>query len=271
MRIILRAIASLLLTLVALYAGAVGYLYVYQDTYVYHPGGDFAPPAGEALNAIELVRLDAADGVKLGGWYAPAQPGKPTILYFHGNAGNVTERAPRFEQVLRSGLGLLALSYRGFPGSGGMPSQQGFFTDALTAYDWLAVRTPDIVVFGESLGTGVATYVASERKPRALVLEAPFTATVDIAAETYPWVPVGLLMRDQFRSRDTIAKVAAPVLIVHGTADPVVPVEHGRRLFALAREPKQLAIVQGAHHSDLWDHGLWKTVLGFLAQNGEAA
>ena len=271
MRIVLRALAGVFLVAVALYGAAVGYLYLYQDSFVYHPAGALASPAAEGLAGVDVVTLDAADGVKLTGWYAPAQPGKPTLLYFHGNAGNMSERSQRFAQVLRSGFGLLAMSYRGFPGSGGVPSQQGFFSDALTAYDWAAARSPDIVVLGESLGTGVATYVASERKLRALVLEAPYTATVDIAAETYPWVPVGFLMRDQFRSRDYIAKVAAPVLILHGTADTVIPVAYGRRLFALAHEPKQLAIIDGAHHNDLWDHGLWTTVLAFLARNGAAA
>ena len=124
------------------------------------------------------------------------------------------------------------------------------------------------MVYGESLGTAVATYVAAERPAQALVLEAPFTAALDIAAATYPWVPTKLLMRDPFLSRENILRVDEPVLIVHGTDDKVVPVEMGRSLFALAHEPKELAIVEGATHSDLWDRGLWPIVLGFLRSEG---
>jgi len=172
-------------------------------------------------------------------WYAPGAPGLPTLLYFHGNAGNMSERADRFAEVLKSGFGLLAVSYRGYPGSAGSPSEAGFFADALTAFDWLATRTPDIVLHGESLGTGVATFVASKREARALILEAPFTATVDIAAATYPWVPVAYLMTDQFRSRDYIKQVGEPVLIVHGTADTVDPISYVKDLFELGGEPKE--------------------------------
>jgi fermentation-respiration switch protein FrsA (DUF1100 family) len=123
------------------------------------------------------------------------------------------------------------------------------------------------VLHGESLGTGVASYVAAERPARAVVLEAPYTATVDIAAETYPWVPVSLLMRDQFLSREHVTRIDEPLLIVHGTADARIPVEHGKRLHALAGGPKKLSLIEGARHNNLWDQGLWRIVLGFLAES----
>jgi fermentation-respiration switch protein FrsA (DUF1100 family) len=263
-----RVLAGLLVTMAVLYGGAVGYLYLFQRDYVFHPGGALALPAEKGLPEAEVVSLKSDDGGTLTGWHAPARPGNPTVLYFHGNSGNMSERSSRFRQILDSGFGLLAVSYRGYPGSSGAPSEAGIFADALTSFDWLAERTPDIVLHGESLGTGVATYVASQRDARALILEAPYTATVDIAAAAYPWVPVGYLMTDQFRSRDHIRDVREPVLIVHGTADTVIPVEYGKRLFAAAGEPKELAIIEGARHDNLWDRGLWPLVLQFLQKNG---
>jgi fermentation-respiration switch protein FrsA (DUF1100 family) len=261
---IYRTAWLVLLVAVALYLGAVAYLFVFQRDYIFKPSGTLATPAEKALTKVEVVTIRTRDGTELAGWYAEASQGRPTLLYFHGNAGNISGRAARFKQVLDSGFGLLAVSYRGYAGSGGSPSEAALFSDGLEIFDWLAARATSIVVYGESLGTSVATYVAEERPARALVLEAPFTAALDIAAETYPWVPVGLLMRDPFLTRDMIVKIDEPLLIVQGTNDDVVPVEQGKRLFALAHEPKKLAIIDGGTHSDLWDHGLWPIVLGFL-------
>ena len=264
---ILKGLAVLLVMIGALYAAAVGYLVLFQRDFVFHPGGAVASPAGLGLRTVETVEIRAKDGTRLTGWYAAAVPGRPTVLYFPGNAGNISGRAERFAEIVGSGFGLLAMSYRGYPGSEGTPSEAGLFSDALEIFDWLAPRSRDIIVHGESLGTGVATYVAAERPARALVLEAPYTATVDIAAAAYPWVPVSFLMRDQFLSREHIRRVEEPVLIVHGTADEVIPLDHGRRLFEVANEPKRLEIVEGGSHGDLWDRGLWRMVLGFLNEH----
>ena len=188
-------------------------------------------------------------------------PARPTILYFHGNAGNISGRAKRFKQVVDSGFGLLAMSYRGYAGSGGSPSEAALLLRRARDLRLAGGEAPDIVVYGESLGTAVATDVAARRQGRALVLEAPFTAALDIAAATYPWVPASLLMRDPFLSREHILRRgrAGPHRSRHG--GQVIPVEMGRQLFELAHEPKSLAIIDGATHSDLWDHGLWPIVL----------
>ena len=251
----------------AAYFGAVAYLYAYQRDYVFKPTGRLETPMAVGLNGVEVLSITAKDGTELTGWHAEPKPGRPTLLYFHGNAGSLSERADRFKQVLASGFGLMAFSYRGYAGSGGSPSEASFFSDALEIFDRLAMNGDDIVIHGESLGTAVATYVASKRKARALILEAPFTAALDIAHATYPWVPVSILMRDPFLTRDLIRQVDEPVLIVHGTADAVVPVDYGRRLFAAAHEPKQLALIAGAGHADLWERGLWTVALEFLREN----
>ena len=265
---VLKAVAGIAAILAAFYLTAVGYLFVFQRDYVFEPGGTLQAPGEVGLSGVEEIRIKARDGVELLGWYQPAASGMPTVLYFHGNAGSLSRRAEHFRQITQSGFGLLAMSYRGYPGSGGSPSEAAFLSDALEIHDWLAERTDNIVAYGESLGTSVATYVASEREVRALVLEAPFTAALDMAAEAYPWVPVSILMRDPFLSREYVTRVDEPVLILHGTADVVVPVEHGRNLFEAAHEPKSIEIIEGGGHSDLWDRGLWEKVLAFLKAHG---
>ena len=270
-KLILRLIGLTLVLAGAGYLAAVGSLFVFQRDYVFKPSGELAAPADKGLSAVEVVTIRAKDGTLLTGWHHPAEPGLPTLLYFHGNAGNISERAKRFRQVIESGLGFLAMSYRGYAGSAGGPSEAALVSDGIEAFDWLKARGGPIVIHGESLGTGVATEVAAARRPDALILEAPFTAALDIAAATYPWVPVGLLMRDPFISRDHIQRVDAPVLIVHGTADEIISVEHGRRLFDFAREPKRLVTIEGGRHSDLWDNGLWPIVMDFLTDQGVAA
>ena len=262
-----RAIIGMLAIVPVVYAFPASYLYVFQRSFVFKPGGELAAPADKGLAGVEVRSFEMTDGVRLTGWYAPVAAGKPSVLYFHGNAGNLSGRSERFQTILASGFGLLAVSYRGYPGSEGSPGERHLIADGLALYDWLAGQSDQIVVHGESLGTGVAVAVAARRDSRALVLEAPYTAAVDIAAEQYPWMPVGFLMIDQFRSRERIRRVSEPVLIVHGTDDRVIPVGHGRRIFALAGEPKTLAIVDGAGHDDLWPRGLWQRVLRLLAEN----
>ena len=264
-----RSFIGMVTIVPVVYAFPVSYLYVFQRDFVFKPGGELATPADKGLAGVDVRSFEMADGVRLTGWYAPTDAGKPSVLYFHGNAGNLSGRSARFATVLASGFGLLAASYRGYPGSEGSPGERQLIADGLALYDWLAGQSDQIVVHGESLGTGiaVAVAVAASRDARALVMEAPFTAAVDIAARQYPWMPVGLLMRDQFRSRQRIGDVSEPLLIVHGTDDPVIPVDHGRRLFALAGEPKTLAIVDGARHDDLWPRGLWQRVLRLLDEN----
>ena len=251
----------------AIYLAPVSYLYVFQRDFVFKPGGELAAPVDKGLAGVDVRSFEMADGVQLTGWYARADAGKPSVLYFHGNAGNLSGRSKRFQTILASGFGLLAASYRGYPGSEGSPGERQLIADGLALYDWLSRQNDQVVVHGESLGTGIAVAVAAARDARAVVLEAPFTAAVDIAAKQYPWMPVGVLMKDQFRSREWIGNVSEPLLIVHGSDDQVIPVEYGKQLFALAGEPKSLAIIDGAVHNDLWPRGLWQSVLRLLAEN----
>jgi fermentation-respiration switch protein FrsA (DUF1100 family) len=164
------------------------------------------------------------------------------------------------------GFGVLAFDYRGFPMSPGEITEENVLADSLAAFDWVASQGAPIVLWGRSLGSGPATYVASKRDADALVLETPFTAAVDVAVERYPIFPIASLMKDSFLSREWIGDVSEPVFVGHGTEDRVIPVHHGRDLFGLANDGKELWIVEGGDHGSLWEDGIWGKVRGFIGQ-----
>jgi uncharacterized protein len=223
-------------------------------------------PADAGLPQAEEHALTTADGEKVIVWHVPAQPGRPVILFFPGNGDFLAGRVNRFKDVTADGTGLVALSYRGYAGSSGAPSERGLLKDAEAAYTFTSARygADRIVFWGFSLGTGVAVATAAEHPVGKLILEAPYTSTVDVAGAMFPIVPVSLLMRDQFHSDRRIAKVTAPLLIMHGTDDPAIPIAFGERLFALAHEPKQFVRFPGAGHDNLDDFGAIDTVRQFI-------
>jgi uncharacterized protein len=220
--------------------------------------------------ATEVV-LDTDDGEKVLTWHVAPKSGKALVIYFHGNAEIVPGRADRYRALIADGTGLLAVSYRGYSISTGRPTEEGLRQDALAAYAFVASRVERnrIALWGHSLGTGVAVRLASEREIGRLVLEAPFFSAVDVAAKVYPFIPVRLLMRDQFRSDLRIGTVTAPVLVVHGERDTVVPIESGERLFALIRAPKRFVRYPRGDHVNLDDFGAVDAVHGFLDGGAE--
>lgn len=261
-------LVAIFLTVGALYSGVLGYIYFNQQALVFKPDGELPKPSEVGLADMEVVSLPMADGTLLTAWSAPAaREGAPTVLFFHGQSGNLSDRSDRLREILNSGFGLFAPSYRGFPGSAGEPSEKALIADAILMYDRLKADGASIILHGQSLGTGIAAAVAAERpNARMLVLEAPYTATVDIAAERYPFLPVSALMKDQFRTRDLIADIRIPILIFHGTLDETIPVAHGQALAALAGETVQLFVIPGGTHNDLWSHGLWDEVQTALSR-----
>lgn len=243
------------------YGMAAGYMYLNQRSFIFVPTGELESPQAKGLMAVDVETINMADGTGVTVWSAEAAPNAPTVLYFHGNSSSLSARHKRFKQILDSGYGLYAPTYRGYAGSEGSPSEAALVSDALEHYDRLASTGTPIILHGESLGTGVATAVA-EKRPEAklLVLEAPYTALLDIAAQQYPWLPVAALMKDPMLTRERIRNVRSPILILHGTADRIIPADHGKQLYEIAPEPKDLKIVDGVSHSDLWKNGLWETV-----------
>ena len=210
--------------------------------------------------------LTTADGEKVIVWHVPARPGRPVVLYFHGNGDYHAGFFGRFRGLIADGIGIVALSYRGYAGSSGQPSEQGLLQDAAVAYAFTAARysTDRIVAWGFSLGTGVAVAVAAEQPVGKLILEAPYTSIVDVAASAFWFAPVRLLMRDQFHSDRRIARVRGPLLVVHGALDPTIPVVFGERLFALANEPKRFVRLARGGHNDLDNFGAIEIARNFI-------
>lgn len=236
--------------------------------FMYFPDAERYSPAEAGLEGVAEIEIATGDGETLVAWHAPAKSGKPTILYFHGNAGNAAGRAPKIDIMRANGNGVFYLNNRGYGGSSGRPSEQRNVADALAAYDYLAglgVKPEETVLYGESLGSGQAVKLAAQRPVRAVILEAPLTSTIDVGKRTYFFLPLRLILTDQFRNEDNIRAVTAPALIVHGQQDTVIPVDHGRRVFAAANEPKSLELFPAAGHSDLFDFGAWDKVEAFLA------
>lgn len=240
---------------------------------MYFPGGPYLPPAAAGLKGVQEKVLTPADGARVMAWYAPAAPGQPTLLYLHGNAGALDTRAERIERYLSRGIGVFMMTYRGFPGSTGSPSEANNVADGKLAYDTLTglgVAAGDVVIYGESIGSGVATQVAAARPVGGLVLDAPYTSMVELAALHYPLLalPGRLFMRDRYETRRYIGSVAAPVLVIHGEADGIIPVSMGREVYALAAEPKTLKTFPGAGHSDHADFGSQDAVIDWIGTLG---
>ena len=188
------------------------------------------------------------------------------MIHFPGNGDYLAGLAGRFRDITADGTGLVALSYRGYAGSSGRPSEQGLLKDAAAAYAFTAARygADQIVVWGFSLGSGVAVALAAEQPIGKLILEAPYTSLVDVAATHFPLVPVRWLVRDRFHSDARIARVTAPLLIMHGARDATIPISFGERLFALAREPKQFVRFPEGGHNDLDNYGAIETARHFI-------
>lgn len=252
------------------YAGVLLAMYLAQRSLMYFPDPARRPPADVGLPQAEEVTLDTPDGERIVAWHVPPRDGKPVVLYFQGNGGGLDLRSNRFRNLVSDGTGLIALNYRGYGGSSGSPNESGLITDAQTAHAFAAARyAPErVVLWGESLGTGVAVALAATRPVGRVLLESPYTSTVEVAASIYPLVPVRLLMKDQFRSDQRIARVTVPVLILHGALDRIIPIRFGERLHELVRGPKQFIRLPQAEHNDHEQFGALEKVRPFILGQG---
>lgn len=235
--------------------------------FMYIPDRTRVAPKNAGLAGVEEIVFKAADGTKLIAWYLPARGPRPTVLYFTGNSGNVANRAGKIATIGSDGYGVFMLNYRRYGGSGGRPSEARIAADAVSAYDCLrglGVAPQDIVAYGESLGTAVATRLSLQRQVKALVLEAPFTSTVAVGQLMWPFLPLGLIMVDQYRTIDRIGEVKVPLFIIHGGRDAIIPLDQARHVYHAANEPKSIAVVPQAGHNDLFERGAWDKVHGFL-------
>jgi fermentation-respiration switch protein FrsA (DUF1100 family) len=264
-----RRASGWFLTLAAVYAVFVGSMALMQKSLMYFP--DPAPfvPSQWALDEMKPLKVTAEDGVTTTSWYRPAQKrDKFTIVFFQGNAGQLGYRNYKVRPWLDAGYGVLMVGYRGF-GNPGSPSEEGLYADSRAAIEAVRVKDnlPDkaFIFYGESMGTGVATQMATEYDASALILESPYTSVPDVGADRYPMVPVHWILRDKYESLKKIKDVHMPLLLMHGEDDDVVPTKFGRQLFAAANEPKQAEFVPGAGHNNVYNLHVQQVILSFIA------
>ncbi|MBB4284472.1 alpha/beta hydrolase [Roseospira goensis] len=269
-----NAIAGLMGVTVAVYVIVGGWLYLFQERLLFQPGPPPPPPGETALAAMRPLTLTTADGLRVTSWYAPpAVDGGLVVVYFHGNAGNFAGRAVKVGQLLDQGLGVLLVGYRGYNGNPGTPSQAGFRDDGRAALDFLdgaGIGAARRVHYGESIGSGTALPLAVERGAAAVILEGAFTSIVEMARRQYPIYPAGWLVRHPFDNLAAVRDLAAPLLVMHGAGDDLVPPDMAQRLADAARAAGvpavEAAIFPQGNHVDLFDHGAAGRVRAFLTR-----
>lgn len=260
-------------TVVVAYAVMVAVLFVLQRALLFMPPDVDGALQPDGLPEMQLGEVTTADGLTLKNWFAPPRDqSKPVGVLFYGNAAYMASRANEARALLDLGYGVLLVSYRMYDGNPGSPSEQGLYNDARANLDWLKSKGYNsFFLMGQSLGSGVAVQMATEYSITALILETPYTSMVDAAAYHYPFVPVRWLLKDRFDSLSKMSQIKAPVFVIQGEEDEVVPVEQGRRIFAAANEPKEAIWLPGAHHNDYYRYGGWPQIVEFLQKHtGEA-
>lgn len=255
--------------LVAVYALVLAIGYFGQRRLLYFPDPRRTSPVAVGLRGVEEQMLATPDGEQVVAWWAKAAPGRPTLLYFHGNGGSLEFRSERVRRYQQRGIGLFMMSYRGYSGSTGSPSEAANVADGKLAYDWLVkagVAPADIILYGESLGSGVAVQVAVDHAVSGIILDAPYTSIADIGASAYPFLPVQRLLKDRYDTIRYIGQIRAPMLIVHGERDRIVPVAMGRSVFAAAPQPKEIVTFPEAGHADHYMYGSYDRIFDWVGR-----
>ena len=262
-----RIVVGAFVVVAVAYVAILAVVYIFQRDLQYDRSGRVFELSETTLTGAELVTIPNLDGSSVTGWYEPPAAGKPLILYFRGNAQSFSREHERYEAFVQAGYGFLAFDYRGFPASPGEVTEAHVLADGLAAFDWAKAKGYPMVIWGRSLGSGPATYVASQREADALLLETPFDSAVAVAGDRYGFLPVDLLMSDQYHVDQWIKDVTEPVYVAHGTADRTIGVKHGERVYALAPNKDELWIEPGADHADLWSRGIWERAEAFFARS----
>lgn len=258
MAVSLKTVAPLLLIGGSIYLALMLYLYFNQTNMIHLPDLPTrqvgATPQQIGLE-YERVELTTDDGVSLEGWFLPTERPRATLLFFHGNAGNISHRLDSLDLFHRLGLAVFIIDYRGYGNSEGEPTEAGIYLDAEAAWGYLTeireIPADEILLFGRSLGGAVAAYLAERYKAKGLVLESTFTSIPDMAAELYPWLPAKALARLRYDTQSRLPNIEMPLLVIHSPQDDIIPYSHGRQLFELAREPKSFLQINGSHNTGI--------------------
>jgi len=243
---------SVLRITAASYVGLILLMYFRQAHYVYFPTRDVRLTPATFRLAYDELRVRTGDGQTIHGWFVPHPQARGTLLFCHGNAGNIGDRIDSVRRFYDLGLNVCLFDYRGYGLSSGAPTEEGTYRDAEAVWGWLttarSIPANRIVVMGESLGGGVAAWVAERKQPAALILESTFTSMPDVAARVYPFLPVRLLCRFRYDTLSRLPHIACPLLVAHSTDDELVPFVQGERLYRAAREPKTFLAMNGSHN-----------------------
>ncbi len=266
---------SVFVVLFVAYWGLGLILYFMQPTFLYSPVREVPYTPGELGLDFEDVKFRTADGLRLSGWYIPAEDYEPTILFCHGNGGNMMHRLDSINLFYNLGLNCFIFDYRGYGNSEGKPSEEGTYMDAAAAYKWLTeekkVSPDNIIIFGRSLGGSIAAQLAGKVQVRGLVIESTFTSYVDIGKKFYPYMPVRWSARFSYKTIDYVKDVKSPVMVIHSRADEVVPFEFGLEIYETANEPKEFVEIFGSHNDGFLVSGetyknAWTKWLKFLEE-----
>ena len=262
-----KPVLSTLAFLAAVYLAMVVWMYFAQRSLMYFPNTETPDLVLAGYSDMAVVTTSTEDGLELFGWYKAALPGQPTIVYFHGNAGNLFNHSRIARPLIEAGYGVLLVEYRGYGGNAGSPTEDGLYADGRAAIEFLKAQglaEKDMVLFGQSLGTGIAVKMAAEIEVRALILQSPYTSIADVAQSIYWYMPVKLLVKDRFDSQSIIGGITTPVLIFYGEEDRIIPAKFSIALYGAANEPKSLESIANAGHNDLGENGSSRLIVDFL-------
>jgi len=256
-----------ILTIFAIYFLVLVFLYFYQRNLLYHPNENNY--SGDKISVdIEKVKIQTADNIELLGWYHKKNlKDYKTLVYFHGNAGSLENRIHKLNHFQDMNVNFLIIAWRGFNGNKGKPSERGLYVDGKSAIDWLKKKGVDeknLILYGESLGTGVATHLAQNKNYAGVILETPFTSMVDAAKNFYPYIPINLLLKDKFENFKKVKNINTPILVMHGEVDQIVPFSMGKKIYEIANNPKYSYFTKYDDHMMEYDENLVLALKSFF-------
>ena len=258
---------NILIILVLIYFLILIFTYIFQRNLLYHPKennyfGD------KLIVSIEKVKIKTQDNIELLSWYHNKDAVKyKTILFLHGNAGSLENRIHKINHFMNMNINFLLISWRGFSGNEGKPTEEGLYEDARSAIEWLknkGINENNIIVYGESLGTGITTEISQNKNFAGLILESPFTSMIDAGKDKYPYLPVKFLLKDKYESDKKIKNIKSPILVMHGKVDKIVPFYMGKKIYELANEPKYFYFSEYDDHMMEYNENLLKALKDFI-------
>ena len=263
----MNTFVSILLFFILIYFFILIFTYIFQRNLLYHPTENNY--SGDKITvSVEKIKIKATDGIELISWFHNKDINKyKTILFLHGNAGTLENRIHKINHFKNMNVNFLLVAWRGFSGNKGQPTEEGLYEDARSAVSWLkskGVLEKNIVLYGESLGTGVATEIAQDNNFAGIILESPFTSMIEAGKNVYPYLPVKLLLKDKYESYKKIKKIKIPILIMHGEVDNIVPFYMGKKMYELANEPKYFYFSKYDDHMMEYNQNLLKALKDFI-------